>query len=98
MKYPQALNSISNLTSVLQGEGKYEMVKEMNQQILEGGEKVLRIKHPDILTSVHCLASPIHNRQRYDDACYLSQSFGSISKTLSPYHAQHGNAPGIICP
>ena len=55
--------------------------------MLEGSDKVLGVEHPDILTSVYCLAYLSHTQQRYKDASvlYLRASAG-FSKALGPDH------------
>jgi hypothetical protein len=56
VEHPDTLNSVSNLALVLQDQGKYEAVEEMNRRALKGFEKVLGNEHPSTLTSVSNLA------------------------------------------
>jgi hypothetical protein len=57
VEYPSILTSVSNLASVLQCRGKYEIAEEMNRRILKGRENVLEVEHSFTLTSVSNLAS-----------------------------------------
>ncbi|PVH91203.1 hypothetical protein DM02DRAFT_466319, partial [Periconia macrospinosa] len=54
--HPDTLTSVSNLASVLQYQGKYEVAEEMNQRALDGRERALGTDHPDTLTSADNLA------------------------------------------
>jgi len=51
------LTSISKLASVLQFQGKYEAVEEMDRRTLERREKVLRKRHSFTPISVNNLTS-----------------------------------------
>jgi len=44
-EFPDTLTSISNLASMLQSQGKYEAVKEMDRRTLQGRKKVLGKRH-----------------------------------------------------
>jgi hypothetical protein len=48
---------------VLGRQGKYEQAEEMNQRVLEGGEKALWKEHPNTLTSVSGLAGVLDVEQ-----------------------------------
>jgi hypothetical protein len=52
-----SLTSVSNLTSVLEYQGKYKAAEEMNRRAPAGYEKVLGVEHPETLTSVSNLAA-----------------------------------------
>ena len=56
----------------------------MNRRALEVREKVLRVEHPDTLTSVYNLAYLFHHQQWYNNASvlYLRAPAGLL-KTLS---------------
>jgi tetratricopeptide (TPR) repeat protein len=55
----------------LQRQGKYDEAKTINQRALEGREKELGLTHPDMLTSIYCLAYLFHSQERYDNASRL---------------------------
>lgn len=48
--------SVGDLASVLADRGQYEEAEKLNRPALEWYEKELGVQHPDILTSVYCLA------------------------------------------
>jgi hypothetical protein len=52
-----SLTSVSNLTSVLEYQGKYKAAEEMNRRAMAGYEKVLGVEHPETPTSVSNLAA-----------------------------------------
>jgi len=59
----------------------------MNQRALEGYEKALGKEHPDMLTSMFCLASLFHQQNRYKAASELYESASSgYHYVLGPEH------------
>jgi hypothetical protein len=65
VEHLDTLTGVSNLASVLRGQGKYEAAEEINRRALAGREKVLGVEHPDMLISVSNLASVLQDQRRY---------------------------------
>ena len=59
--HTRPIGETSLLASVLQDQGKYEAAEKLHRRDLEGSEKVLRVEHPKILTSVSNLALVLQN-------------------------------------
>ena len=70
-EHPDTLESINNLASVLNSQGKYEEAEAMHRQTLAGCEKVLGHEHPDTLTSVYYLAYLLSTTRRYNESLAL---------------------------
>jgi len=54
--HPSTLNSINNITLVLDSQGKYTEAEAMHREALEGYEKVFGRDHPSTLNSMNNLA------------------------------------------
>ena len=73
VQHPETLNSISNLATVLQDEGKYEAAEKMHRRALEWREKMLGWEHPDTLMSVSNLAGVLWYQGKYEVAVAMNQ-------------------------
>lgn len=96
---PSTLTSMSNLASVLQDQGKYEQGEEMGRRALAERKKVLGVDHPQMLTSVYCLAYLLNARQDLNGALKLYQRltrrFQQSSRSPSSHHRGLSRIQGI---
>ncbi|KAF8535293.1 hypothetical protein BDD12DRAFT_782634 [Trichophaea hybrida] len=85
--HPDTLESVSELASVLQSQGKYEQAEQMNRRALEGREKALGPDHPDTLNSVNNWASVLQNQGKYEQAEQMNRrALEAKEKVLGPDH------------
>jgi tetratricopeptide (TPR) repeat protein len=72
---------------VLQYRGKYEEAEEMNRRALAGSEKVLRVDHPDTLTSVYNLAYLLDTKGDFQQALALYEhAVAGYDRALGVHH------------
>ncbi|RHZ43106.1 uncharacterized protein CDV56_100225 [Aspergillus thermomutatus] len=79
--------NVSNLVSVLERQGKYEEAEVMHRRDLKGSEEVLGPEHPDTLISVSNLGSALEQQGKYEEAEAMQRrALEGHEKTLGPEH------------
>ncbi|KAF2726678.1 hypothetical protein EJ04DRAFT_452863 [Polyplosphaeria fusca] len=63
-------------------QGKYKEAETMNRQTLARREKVLGLEHPDMLTSVYCLAHLLPSQCHYKESLVLYERACTAYQTV----------------
>ncbi|CUS09286.1 unnamed protein product, partial [Tuber aestivum] len=66
--FPCHWNTVSNLASVLQSQGKYDESEAMNRRALDGCVNILGHDHPYTLTHVNNLAGVLQGQGKYKES------------------------------
>ena len=71
-EHPHTLNSITNLASTYQDQGRWYEAEELFAQVMEMMKRVLGMDHPDTLTSINNLAKVLQSQGKYEQAEEMS--------------------------